>query len=116
MQLNKDEDKIELCEDINDETNVKEIQEKDIKDEIQINEDSIRKFISKGELTVCHIRCIIVGCAHAGKTTLLKRLENVPYEELKELPSTEIVDVHVNIFEINKDMETIECKPFFLSL
>lgn len=99
-----------------DETNVKDVQTDDKNDEMQINENAIREYLSKGELTIQHIRCIIVGCARAGKTTLLRRLKNIPYEELENIESTEIIDVHVNIFEVNKEEETIQCTLPFLKL
>lgn len=92
-----------------DEVNVQDAQEDDRNDEMPKSENAIREYLSKGELTTQHIRCIIVGCAHAGKTTLLRRLKNIPYEELKNIESTEIIDVHVNIFEVNKEEETIQC-------
>lgn len=98
-----------------DETNVKDVQKDDKNDEMQINENALREYLSKGELTIQHIRCIIVGCARAGKTTLLSRLKNIPYEELKNIESTEIIDVHVNIFEVNKEEETIQCTLPFLN-
>lgn len=80
--------------------------------EIQIDEQKLRKFLRKGEFTVCHVRCIIVGCAGAGKTTLLQRLQNLTFEELKFTESTEIVDVHVKCFEVLEDKETIQSKLF----
>lgn len=106
-----------LLQDIpEDEANDKDVQEDDRNDEMQINENAVREYLSKGELTIQHIRCIIVGCAHAGKTTLLSRLKNIPYEELKNIESTEIIDVHVNIFEVNKEEETIQCTLPFIKL
>lgn len=99
-----------------DEANDKDVQEDDKNDEMQINENALREYLSKGELTIQHIRCIIVGCARAGKTTLLSRLKNIPYEELKNIESTEIIDVHVNIFEVNKEEETIQCTFPFIKL
>lgn len=106
-----------LLQDIpEDEANGKDVQENDRNDEMQINENAVREYLSKGELTIQHIRCIIVGCAHAGKTTLLSRLKNTPYEELKNIKSTEIIDVHVNNFEVNKEEETIQCTLPFIKL
>lgn len=106
-----------LLQDIpEDKANDKDVQENDRNDEMQINENAVREYLSKGELTIQHIRCIIVGCAHAGKTTLLSRLKNIPYEELKNIESTEIIDVHVNIFEVNKEEETIQCTLPFIKL
>lgn len=96
-----------------DEANDKDVQEDDRNDEMQINENALREYLSKGELTIQHTRCIIVGCARAGKTTLLSRLKNVPYKGLEQIESTGIIDVHVNIFEVNKEEETIQCTISF---
>lgn len=79
-------------------------------DDLQIDDDKLREFLSKGELTVCHVRCIIVGCGKAGKTTLLKRLQNLSYDEVKQTKSTEMVDFHVNSFEVLLEEETIQSK------
>lgn len=76
--------------------------------EIQIDEQKLREFLCKGELSVCHVRCVIVGCAGAGKTTLLRRLQNLTFEELISTESTEIIDVHVKCFEVLEDKETIQ--------
>lgn len=84
------------------------------KDEIQINEKKLRKFLSEGELPIRHVRCIIVGCAGAGKTTLLKRLQDVSFEELKHTERTEMVDVHVNSFEVLERENTIQSNSFFI--
>lgn len=78
----------------------------------KINKQKLKEFLSKGELTVRHVRCIIVGCASAGKTTLWRRLKNLTFEEIKFRESTEIVDVHVNCFEMLEDEETIQSKLF----
>nr|XP_034327319.1 uncharacterized protein LOC105331374 isoform X2 [Crassostrea gigas] len=79
-----------------------------LKDNPEIDDDKLRQFLSKGEITVCHVRCIIVGCAKAGKTTLLKRLQNVSYDELMQIERTEMVDFHVNSFEVLLEEETIQ--------
>lgn len=79
-------------------------------DDLQIDDDKLREFLIKGELTVCHVRCIIVGCGEAGKTTLLKRLQNLSYDEVKQTESTEMVDFHVNSFEVLVEEETIQSK------
>lgn len=77
---------------------------------LQVDEQKLREFLSRKELTVCHLRCIIVGCTGAGKTTLLKRLGNLTFEKLKSIESTEIGDVHANFFEVLEDEETIQSK------
>lgn len=80
----------------------------------QIDEKTLRKFLGGEKLTVCHVRCIIVGCAKAGKTTLLKRLQNISFEELEkaDIPRTDLVDVHVNSFDVLAEENTIQSKLF----
>lgn len=68
----------------------------------------LRQFLSQKELSVCHLRCIIVGCTGAGKTTLLRRLGNPTFEILNSMKSTEKVDVHDYSFEVLEDDETIQ--------
>lgn len=74
----------------------------------EIDDDKLRQFLRKGNITVCHVRCIIVGCGKAGKTTLLKRLQNVSFDELMQIERTEMVDFHVNSFEVLLEEETIK--------
>lgn len=84
-------------------------------DDLQIDDDKLREFLIKGDLSVCHVRCIIVGCGQAGKTTLLKRLQNLSYDEVKQTESTEMVDFHVNSFEVLLEKETIQSKTICIS-
>lgn len=81
----------------------------------QINEKTLRKFLGGGQLTVRHVRCIIVGCGNAGKTTLLKRLQNVSFKELQktDIPTTDLIDVHANSFEVLAEKNTIQSKFCF---
>lgn len=81
-------------------------------DDTQIDEKALRQFLRGGHLTVRHVRCIIVGCGNAGKTTLLKRLQNVSFEELIKADKTEMVDVHAYSFEVLAEENTIQSKPF----
>lgn len=81
-------------------------------DDTQIDEKALRQFLRGGHLTVRHVRCIIVGCGNAGKTTLLKRLQNVSFEELIKADKTEMVDVHAYSFEVLAEEHTIQSKPF----
>lgn len=74
-----------------------------------IQEKAVRAFLAKDEdLKIRHARCIILGCAQAGKTTLLKRLANAPMKILKKIKPTFIVDVHVNSFEVLEEENTIQ--------
>ncbi|XP_065922668.1 uncharacterized protein [Magallana gigas] len=74
----------------------------------EIDDDKLRQFLSKGNISVCHVRCIIVGCGKAGKTTLLKRLQNVSFDKLMQTERTEMVDFHVNSFDVLLKEETIQ--------
>lgn len=74
----------------------------------QMDEEKLKDFLSKGELTVRHVRCIIVGCGGAGKTTLLRRLQNAKFKDLKNIERTELIDVHVNIFKVLENEKTIQ--------
>lgn len=85
-------------------------------DNPEIDDDKLRQFLSKGEITVCHVRCIIVGCAKAGKTTLLKRLQNVSFDKLMPMERTEMVDFHVNSFEVLLEEETIQSNILCISI
>lgn len=81
-------------------------------DDTQIDEKALRQFLRGGHLTVRQVRCIIVGCGNAGKTTLLKRLQNVSFEELIKADKTEMVDVHTYSFEVLAEENTIQSKHF----
>ncbi|XP_062586808.1 uncharacterized protein LOC134248417, partial [Saccostrea cucullata] len=59
----------------------------------------LKQFLAKKYVKVNHARCIIVGCTKAGKTTLLKRLQDKPFKDVKNVEETQGVDVHANSFE-----------------
>lgn len=67
----------------------------------------------EGRLTIFHARCIIVGCAGAGKTTFLKRLEGATLKDLTDVRETEPLDIHVSDFEVVKDKRTIQRNVYF---
>lgn len=75
---------------------------------MQVEEKKINDFLSKEDFTVRHVRFILVGCGGAGKTTLLKRLQNAKFKDLKNIETTELVDVHVNIFDVLENENTIQ--------
>lgn len=74
--------------------------------------EKLKDLVSKGEMTVRHVRCILLGCGGAGKTTLLRRLQNANFKDLKKIKVTELVDVHVNIFDVLESENTIQSKVF----
>ncbi|XP_062604794.1 probable serine/threonine-protein kinase pats1, partial [Saccostrea cucullata] len=63
-----------------------------------------------GVQEVHHARGMIVGCAGAGKTTLLNRLLKRSKREIKEIKSTEGLEVHEEIFEICEEDCTLRVK------
>lgn len=82
-----------------------------------MDKKELREFLSKERIDISHKRCIIVGCADAGKTTFLKRLENTQFETLKkDVKSTEMADIYVNMFEVSEEKKTIESKQFYLQM
>ena len=78
---------------------------------INVKLDQVRQYLSKGELTFYHARGIIVGCGGAGKTTLMKRLMDTPFEELAKIKGTNTVDVHVNAFSVVDDTIQGKLRP-----
>lgn len=69
-------------------------------DNMNIEPDQIRQFLSKDELTLFHAQGIILGCRGAGKTTLLKRLMDAPIDQLENGLCNENVDVHIDTFTV----------------
>ncbi|XP_061164369.1 uncharacterized protein LOC133173403 isoform X2 [Saccostrea echinata] len=53
-----------------------------------------------GKITVRHARGIVVGCAGAGKTTMLYRLIGKTLEEMKEICSTRGLQIYEYVFTV----------------
>ncbi|XP_062586414.1 probable serine/threonine-protein kinase pats1 [Saccostrea cucullata] len=68
------------------------------------------EYAKRGTQTVHHARGMIVGCAGAGKTTLLKRLLGCSEEEIKEVKSTEGLEVHEEIFDICDETRSLKAR------
>ncbi|XP_061193243.1 uncharacterized protein LOC133201456 [Saccostrea echinata] len=64
----------------------------------------------RGIHTVHHARGMIVGCAQAGKTTLLKRLIGCSKREILNITPTEGLEVHEKILEICEENDTKSLK------
>lgn len=102
-------EQVEKCKDDNENESL-------LKDNPEIDDDKLQQFRSKGEITVCYVRCIIVGRGKAGKTTLLKRLQHVSSDELIQTGLTEMVDVPVISFDVLSEEETIQSNILCISI
>ncbi|XP_062572698.1 probable serine/threonine-protein kinase pats1 [Saccostrea cucullata] len=61
----------------------------------------------KGTQTIHRARAMIVGCAGAEKTTLLRRLQQRSFQELRQIQSTVGLEVYDNLFEVDKDRKSL---------
>ncbi|XP_062575803.1 uncharacterized protein LOC134237683, partial [Saccostrea cucullata] len=68
------------------------------------------EYAKRGTQTVHHARGMIVGCAGVGKTTLLKRLLGCTEKEIKEVKSTEGLEVHEEIFELCDEVKSLKAR------
>ncbi|XP_062598510.1 probable serine/threonine-protein kinase pats1 [Saccostrea cucullata] len=68
------------------------------------------EYANRGTQTVHHARGMIVGCAWAGKTTLLKRLLGCTEKEIEEVKSTEGLEVHEEIFELCDEEKSLKAR------
>ncbi|XP_062566989.1 uncharacterized protein LOC134229288 [Saccostrea cucullata] len=73
-------------------------------DDLTDKVDELKTFLRKEKTTVSHARGILVGCAEAGKTTLLKRLRGQSQNIGEVTESTRGLEVHQHLF-IVKDRE-----------
>lgn len=71
------------------------------------SDEARRRFVDnfrKGSIEMFRARGMIVGCAGAGKTTILRRLQRNQTEDLDTNTKTTIgLEVHNDIFEIVSD-------------
>ncbi|XP_061186285.1 uncharacterized protein LOC133194323 [Saccostrea echinata] len=62
--------------------------------------DELKKFLRKEKTALSHARGILVGCAEAGKTTLLKQLQGQPQNVSKVTESTRGLEVYQHLFTV----------------
>nr|XP_022316888.1 uncharacterized protein LOC111120466 isoform X3 [Crassostrea virginica] len=70
--------------------------------------DDRRKFVRSmevGSIPVYNGRAMVIGCAHAGKTTLVKKMKG---DRNLNTESTSGIEIHSHIFKLNSDESTIE--------
>lgn len=61
--------------------------------------------MKRGQISVYSGRGMVIGCAGAGKTTLVKKLKG---EDMKEDPkSTSGIEIHTHAFKLSSDESTI---------
>ncbi|XP_062608103.1 uncharacterized protein LOC134269946, partial [Saccostrea cucullata] len=75
-------------------------------DDLTDKVDELKTFLRKEKTTVSHARGILVGCAEAGKTTLLKRLRGQSQNVGEVIESTRGLEVHQHLF-IVKDRKLL---------
>ncbi|XP_062609805.1 uncharacterized protein LOC134271618, partial [Saccostrea cucullata] len=68
------------------------------------------EYAKRGTQTVHHARGMIVGCAGAGKTTLLKRLLGCSEEDIRDIKSTEGLEVHEEICDICDETRSLKAR------
>ncbi|XP_062595362.1 uncharacterized protein LOC134256696 [Saccostrea cucullata] len=61
----------------------------------------------KGTQTMHRARAMIVGCAGAGKTTFLRRLQQRNIQELRQIQSTVGLEVFENLFEVDREHKSL---------
>ncbi|XP_061171109.1 uncharacterized protein LOC133180654 [Saccostrea echinata] len=64
--------------------------------------DELKKFLRKEKTKISHARGILVGCAEAGKTTLLKRLRGQHQNISEVTKSTRGLEVHQHLFIVKE--------------
>ncbi|XP_062568068.1 uncharacterized protein LOC134230315 [Saccostrea cucullata] len=67
-------------------------------DDLTDKVEGLKTFLRKEKTTVSHARGILVGCAEAGKTTLLKRLRGQSQNIGEVTESTRGLEVHQHLF------------------
>lgn len=97
-------EQVERCKDSKD----KNENESSLNDNPKIDDDKLQQFLSKGGITICHVRVIIVCCGKAGKMTLLKRLQNASSDGLMQIERTDMADFHLHSFEVLLEEDTIQ--------
>ncbi|XP_061170562.1 uncharacterized protein LOC133179903, partial [Saccostrea echinata] len=80
---------------------------------VNIPPERFMAYMKNGMTTVRHARGIVVGCAEAGKTTLLYRLIGKSLDKIKEIKSTRGLHVYEHIFFVrNGDLSATENESF----
>ena len=63
-----------------------------------------------GNISVYNGRAMVIGCARAGKTTLVKKIKG---DKDMQTTSTSGIEIHSHAFKLNSDDSTIIGKSFY---
>ncbi|XP_061193258.1 uncharacterized protein LOC133201472 [Saccostrea echinata] len=80
----------------------------------QVARERYVEHAKRGTKTEHHARGMIVGCAGAGKTTLLNRLLGYSERKIKEVKSTEGLEVHEEIFDVDDKTKSLKVKTRYM--
>ncbi|XP_062595426.1 uncharacterized protein LOC134256772 [Saccostrea cucullata] len=73
---------------------------------------NLKKYLKKEKTSIFHARGILVGCAEAGKTTLLRRLRGLSQDDVEDTESTRGLEAHQHVFTVrNNILEAAEDRP-----
>nr|XP_022305978.1 uncharacterized protein LOC111112629 isoform X7 [Crassostrea virginica] len=68
------------------------------------NREKFVKSMKAGDISVYNGRAMVIGCAYAGKTTLVKKIKG---DSDLETTSTSGIEIHSHAFKLNSDESTI---------
>ena len=68
------------------------------------NREQFVRSMKAGNISVFNGRAMVIGCAHAGKTTLVKKIKG---DKNLEKESTSGIEIHFHAFKLNADESTI---------
>ena len=72
------------------------------------SQENRKKFVRSmkvGNIPVYNGRAMVIGCAYAGKTTLVKKIKG---DKNLQTTSTSGIDVHSHVFKLSSDELTIK--------
>ena len=69
------------------------------------NREKFVKSMKDGNIPVYNGRAMVIGCAYAGKTTLVKKIKG---DKNLETKSTSGIEVHSHVFKLSSDELTIK--------
>ena len=77
-----------------------------------VNREKFVRSMKAGNISVYNGRAMVIGCARAGKTTLVKKIKG---DKDLQTTSTSGIEIHSHAFKLNSDDSTIIGKYFHFS-